>query len=140
MIGQASAWTPLTVLAVLTVVFSIKHFLADFVLQTGWIALGKDCRTDWLRPLLAHVAIHAVLALAIILVVAPRLWWLALVDFAIHFAVDRGKTVLGQGSAGYEQLSRAAQQAGGVMEVQVSAVANQMSEALERSAVGLQKQ
>ncbi|MBM0207670.1 DUF3307 domain-containing protein [Micromonospora sp. STR1s_5] len=96
MIGQASAWTPLATLTVLIVAFSLKHFLADFVLQTGWIALGKDCRTDWVRPLIAHVTIHAGLALAIILVVAPRLWWLALVDFVVHFGVDRGKTIAGR--------------------------------------------
>jgi hypothetical protein len=96
MIGQTSAWTPLTTLVVLAAVFSVKHFLADFVLQTRWIALGKDCRTDWVRPLLAHVTIHAGLALVIILVVTPRLWWLALIDFVVHFGVDRGKTVLGR--------------------------------------------
>lgn len=43
------------------------------------------------------------------------------------------KSVLGQGSAGYEQLARAAQQASGVMEVQVDAAANQMNEAFERA-------
>jgi hypothetical protein len=95
MVSQASYWTPIWTLAALTVVFSIKHFLADFVLQTGWIALGKDCR-DWAKPLAAHVAIHAGLALVIILIVAPRLWWLALVDLVVHFVVDRGKTLTGR--------------------------------------------
>ncbi|WP_246735993.1 DUF3307 domain-containing protein [Enterovirga aerilata] len=83
-------------LAVLTVAFTVKHFLADFVLQTGWIAIGKDCRGDWFKPLAAHVAIHAGLALAIVLVVAPRLWWLAAIDLVVHFGVDRGKSVVGR--------------------------------------------
>jgi hypothetical protein len=93
---QASHWMPIWSLGLLAAAFSVKHFLADFVLQTKWIALGKDRRDAWLQPLGAHVAIHAGLALLIILVVAPRLWWLALVDFAVHFAIDRGKSILGR--------------------------------------------
>ena len=93
---QASDWTPVWAMAALAAVFSLKHFFADFVLQSGWIALGKDCRDEWFKPLAAHVAIHAGLALVIVLIVAPRLWWLALVDLAVHFVVDRGKTMLGR--------------------------------------------
>ena len=96
MVSQASNMAPAFAMAALVAVFSLKHFVADFILQTGWIALGKDCRDDWAKPLAAHVAIHAALALAIILVVAPRLWWLALVDLAIHFVIDRGKTLAGR--------------------------------------------
>ena len=47
-------------------------------------------------PLAVHVLCHAVLTLAIALWVAPRLWWLALVDLAIHALVDRGKSVSGR--------------------------------------------
>ncbi len=96
MIGQASHWGPGWAVAGLTAVFAVKHFLADFVLQTGWIARGKDCHNTWVAPLLTHVAVHAVATLVIALIVAPHLWWLALVDFGIHFAVDRGKTLLGR--------------------------------------------
>jgi hypothetical protein len=96
MVSQASDWTPVWTMAVLTAAFSLKHFLADFVLQSGWIALGKDCKDHWAKPLLAHVAIHAGLALVIVVSVAPRLWWLALVDLVVHFIVDRGKSVLGR--------------------------------------------
>jgi hypothetical protein len=96
MVVQASDWTPIWFLAVLIAIFSVKHFLADFVLQTGWIAIGKDCRNDWARPLAVHAAIHAGLALVIVLIVAPRLWWLALVDFVVHFAIDRGKSISGR--------------------------------------------
>jgi hypothetical protein len=91
---EASHWLPIWSLGLLAAAFSLKHFLADFVLQTKWIALGKDRRDAWLMPLGAHVATHAGLAFAIILVVAPRLWWLALVDFAVHFTIDRGKSIV----------------------------------------------
>jgi hypothetical protein len=83
-------------LAVLAAVMATKHYVADFLFQTNWIARGKDCPAGWVRPLLVHVLGHAVLTLLIALVVAPRLWWLALVDFAIHFTVDRGKGLICQ--------------------------------------------
>lgn len=88
----SSVWT----MALLTLAFSIKHFAADFVLQTNWIAHGKEARTGWSVPLVAHVLTHAVLSLGIALAVAPRLWWLSLVDFAVHFLIDRGKTLVGR--------------------------------------------
>jgi hypothetical protein len=96
MTAQASDWISIWSMALLAAVFSLKHFFADFVLQTRWIALGKDRRVDWLAPLAAHVGIHAGLALAIILIVAPRLWWLALIDLVVHFAIDRGKSLVGR--------------------------------------------
>ena len=84
---------PIGVFAVLALVFTTKHFVADFLLQNRWIALGKDSTSHWLRPLLVHVGLHALLTLAIVLAAAPRLWWLALVDFGIHFS-DRSKCLL----------------------------------------------
>lgn len=80
----------------LAMAFALKHYLADFVMQTNWMARGKEQPTGWLRPLLVHVACHAGLTLALAFVFAPRLWWLALVDFGIHFGVDRSKTALSQ--------------------------------------------
>lgn len=88
--GAAAVWP----MATLVLVFALKHFIADFLLQNRWIACGKDGRTGWFLPLALHVAGHAVLTLAIAVSVAPRLWWLALVDLAIHFAIDRSKCVL----------------------------------------------
>jgi hypothetical protein len=70
---------------------SVKHLVADFFLQTKWIADGKEARTGWAAPLLVHCAIHGALSTAIILVFEPRLWFLGLVDFAIHFIADRAK-------------------------------------------------
>ena len=73
------------------VLLTIKHVIADFVLQTSWMAIGKDQKTGWFLPLLAHCGVHFAVAMAIILVVSPRFWFVALIDFAIHITVDRCK-------------------------------------------------
>lgn len=86
------------VLTVLGMVFGTKHVLADFILQTTWMARGKERPSGWVPPLLAHAACHAVLTLAITLVALPRLWWLSLIDLAVHLAIDRSKTLLAQRS------------------------------------------
>jgi hypothetical protein len=73
------------------VVLAIKHVVADFFLQTNWIAQGKDRPTGWLVPLTVHCAIHGVIATALILAVQPRLWFIGVADFVVHFVIDRGK-------------------------------------------------
>lgn len=73
------------------IVFAIKHVIADFFLQTSWMAMGKDAKTGWALPLLVHCAIHGVLAVAILLVLAPRFWYLGLADFVVHLIIDRVK-------------------------------------------------
>ncbi|WP_232630870.1 DUF3307 domain-containing protein [Methylobacterium sp. Leaf118] len=92
----ASDLTPLLPVLLLAAVMALKHYVADFLFQTNAIARGKERRHGWARPLALHVLGHAGLTLLIALAVAPRLWWLALADFGIHFAVDRTKTVLGR--------------------------------------------
>lgn len=92
---MVSVWA----MTALTLVFAVKHFAADFVLQTSWIACGKEGRMGWIAPLSLHALIHGALTLGIALAVAPRLWWLALVDGAVHFAIDRGKTLVGRWGA-----------------------------------------
>ena len=84
------------VVAALSIAFALKHLMADFLMQTSWMARGKNLREGWLPPLLAHVLCHTALTLLMVLVVAPRLWWLAVVDFAIHITVDRAKALVGQ--------------------------------------------
>lgn len=74
-----------------TLALTVKHVIADFVLQNSWMALGKDQKTGWALPLLAHCLVHLAVAMALILAVAPRFWFLALIDFAIHITVDRAK-------------------------------------------------
>lgn len=75
----------------LLVLYQFKHFLADYPLQ-GKYMLGKfKPGWDFLGPLLAHVGVHGAMTLVICLCLKPYLWWLALVDMAIHFAMDRIK-------------------------------------------------
>jgi hypothetical protein len=83
-VGPLAGW-----MAVLTV----KHVIADFVLQNSWMAIGKDQKTGWALPLLAHCLVHLALALVLILVIAPRFWFIAFIDFAIHIVVDRAKGI-----------------------------------------------
>jgi hypothetical protein len=78
-------------LVVWMLVLTVKHVIADFVLQNSWMAIGKDQRTGWALPLLAHCLVHLAVAMALILIVAPRFWFVALIDFAIHITVDRAK-------------------------------------------------
>lgn len=85
---------PVWTMAVLAATMIVKHYLADFVLQTDWMARGKERATGWLWPLAAHAGCHAAATLCVALVVAPHLWWLALVDLGIHVCVDRAKSVV----------------------------------------------
>lgn len=75
----------------LMVAFQVKHYLADFPLQTVYM-LGKGKKgTDWILPLASHAAVHSVFTLIIILLHSPAHAYLALVDFALHFVIDRIK-------------------------------------------------
>ena len=93
--AQIGPSVPLWTFCGLLVVFAFKHFVADFVLQTNWIAHGKERVVGWFAPLAVHVLGHAALTLLIALAIAPRLWWLALADLVVHAAIDRGKSVTG---------------------------------------------
>ena len=70
---------------------TVKHVIADFVLQTSWMAHGKDQKTGWALPLLVHCLIHLAVAMTFILIVAPRFWFVAVIDFLIHITIDRAK-------------------------------------------------
>lgn len=72
-------------------VLTVKHVAADFYLQNKWMALGKDQKSGWALPLLAHCGVHLLLTTAVMLVLAPRYWFIGLIDFAIHLAIDRTK-------------------------------------------------
>lgn len=70
---------------------TVKHIIADFVLQTSWMAIGKDQKTGWALPLLVHCLVHLAVATVLIVIVAPRFWCVALIDFGVHITVDRAK-------------------------------------------------
>lgn len=76
-------------------IFQLKHFLADFPLQNEYM-LGKFKETGWVKPLAAHCGVHAFLTLCILTAFCGWLSYtsillLALMDFVIHFCMDRIK-------------------------------------------------
>lgn len=77
---------------VLFVVFQIKHFIADFPLQFPYMLKKVSHGWDFIVPLSTHCGVHALLTLLICLLTVPHLWWLAGLDFAVHFAMDRLKS------------------------------------------------
>lgn len=71
----------------------LKHFVADFPLQTPYM-LGKfKPGLAFVLPLLAHCAVHVVCTLAILaaFVPMPVAAGLALAEGAAHFVIDRLK-------------------------------------------------
>lgn len=76
----------------LLVIFEVKHFIGDFPLQREYMLRKVLPGWDFVMPLMLHCAVHAGLALSIIIVVNPQLWWLAVVDFVVHFIMDRIKS------------------------------------------------
>jgi Protein of unknown function (DUF3307) len=85
----------MTTVFTLLVLFQLKHFVADYPLQSPSFFIGKF-REDWgfLGPLLAHVGIHAAFTFA--LCVSFGASWsvalgLACFDAGVHFVMDRAK-------------------------------------------------
>ena len=73
--------------------FIVKHYVCDFVLQNSWQAIGKAKTKGWILPLLVHSVINAT-GTAIILLVFGSPYWLVfgLSEIAVHFIIDRIKT------------------------------------------------
>lgn len=84
----------MTILSILLLYlcFRLKQFVCDFLLQTDWMALnkGKPGREGYMA-LATHAGIHGVGTALVMLVFAPGLWWLGLLDIVIHGAIDRFK-------------------------------------------------
>ena len=79
-----SSSVPVGALVGWMLLLTLKHVIADFMLQTSWMAIGKDQKTGWALPLLAHCLVHLAVSLVFIFIVAPRFWFVAFIDFAIH--------------------------------------------------------
>src|SRR5262245_66600452 len=86
-----SSSVPVGLLVGWMLLLTVKHIIADFVLQNAWMAHGKDQKTGWALPLLVHCLIHFAVALVLIVIIAPKFWFIAAVDFVIHITVDRAK-------------------------------------------------
>jgi len=72
-------------------IFEVKHFLCDFPLQRRWMLQKVLPGWEFFAPLLVHCCVHGLFTLAIVMYYKPGLWWLALVDIAAHFIMDRIK-------------------------------------------------
>jgi len=83
----------MTEMLTLLIIYQIKHFLADYPMQTQYM-LGKFKDKDWVVPLAAHSAVHAWFTLLIVWIYTSDLMLamgLSGLDFAVHFSMDRVK-------------------------------------------------
>ena len=85
-----SSSVPVGLLIGWMLLLTVKHVIADFLLQNAWMAMARTRRTAG-RCRCWCIAGHLAVALAMILIVAPRFWFVAFIDFAIHITVDRAK-------------------------------------------------
>jgi len=76
----------------LLIIFQVKHFVADFPLQREYMLRKVSPNWDFVLPLSVHCGVHAALTLAICMWFRPELWWLAGIDFLVHFVMDRLKS------------------------------------------------
>lgn len=76
----------------LLILYQIKHFLADYVFQTPYM-LGKFQKyPDFIKPLLAHAAVHGAATFLIALLFKPEMaLFVAAFDMCWHFGIDRVK-------------------------------------------------
>lgn len=77
----------------LLILFQLKHFVADYPLQTPYM-LGKfKSFPDYLLPLAAHAGVHALFTAAIAVAFKrfDVLFILVSLDFVTHFIIDRIK-------------------------------------------------
>ena len=87
--------TPLE-LVLLYLAFRAKQFTCDYLLQTRDMATHKGAGLGegaW-RALAMHAGIHAAFTFMIVVLFAPALWWLGVVDFILHAAIDRTKSIM----------------------------------------------
>lgn len=79
----------ISTLFTLLVLFQLKQFLADFCFQNHYMLQKERPGWDFVWPLSLHCSVHAIGTLLICLLFKPGLWWLFLVDFTVHFGMDR---------------------------------------------------
>ena len=86
----------LTDILILYLAFRLKQLVCDFFLQSSWMALAKGNpeKKDGSKALCFHAGIHALFTFILMLIFAPALWWLGVVDFMVHAIIDKSKAVL----------------------------------------------
>lgn len=81
---------------VLYVSFRAKQVICDFFMQTGWQALAREAALtrEGTKALAVHAGVHAAFTFMLVVILAPKLWWLGFVDFFVHAAIDRTKAAV----------------------------------------------
>jgi hypothetical protein len=78
-------------LFLLLIIYQVKHFFGDYVFQNVYMLQKARPGWNFVLPLSIHCGVHALFTLMIVCFVNPSLWWLAVVDFVVHFLMDRVK-------------------------------------------------
>jgi len=86
---------------------TVKHVIADFMLQNSWMAIGKDQKTGWALPLLAHCLVHLAVSLALILATYMVVYARVGMQAGLAILVPPGQA-LDAAVASAERLSQAA--------------------------------
>ncbi len=76
----------------------LKHFIADYLLQTGWMIAGKGRLNA--PGGYVHAGIHAIGSAAVLLVARvplPALAGLVVAEFVVHYCLDYAKVIYGHG-------------------------------------------
>jgi len=74
----------------LLIFFIVKHFVADFILQTKWMAVGKfKLFPNNMLPLLVHSLIHATITFIFI-----NMHILFIIELVSHFIIDLSKVLV----------------------------------------------
>lgn len=90
-------------IVILFVLFFVKHFLADYPLQTEYMLRKSSNSYGWKLPLATHCMVHAVMTYMILLTVVSlgmfsATWGvillLVLMELVMHFVIDAWKARL----------------------------------------------
>ncbi len=76
----------------------LKHFVADYLLQPGWMLAGKGSFTR--IGGYAHAGVHAAMTAVLLLIVSTPLSMLALLvvaEFVVHYLLDWSKIQYSRG-------------------------------------------
>lgn len=91
----------MTILIALLVCLQVKHFAADYLLQSVWMIRGKG---SLFHPGgYVHALIHAALSAALLQMFGLDAAWIAAIfvgELALHYAIDFTKAHINDGGAG----------------------------------------
>ena len=89
-------------IALLISLFMLKHFVADVLLQSNYMGIGKGMEEGWVAPLSQHAFVHSIgtFLVCFVFLITGLSFWMATVlggiwaifDFICHFMIDRTKS------------------------------------------------